>query len=485
MKTTPNSQSTNKSAQAGLPKGPFLGEYGNGGPQKPRGKAKKGAGSPCELESDDLFKSVSEKVQTGDYQSGHGIYLKQIGTYIPLTIEQEALSARPVRLGFEKLLAHMLESGFVMGVILERTEIELAKKQVSKERKVQLKAAMEVCSAALDEAKNTYKLAGILSAVCSAKLHALFVDLVGMLDLWPNIGAELLDILTGDFNETNLSGTSSAPVTAPHSLGSFALLNLMDSDTCKAFLAVARRMKAEVLAARNRMVNENLLLVVSEAKKLKNSFLAMEDLVQEGNLGLLLAVERFDERRNLKFSTFAVPIIKAAMRRENDNQGRTIRLPVHQCEAMRLLEGTHYKLENDLGRVPEPWELARESGIKEAVVIELSEWRRGLDSLHRRLGEEGDMTLEDSVGDPESLTPFYGKREISDVVSGHLWRLEDEERAVLCLLYGLDGCAVHSLAQTVSTLGLKVVIVKRHEQTALSTIRSAIAKGGLALETAA
>lgn len=437
------------------------------------------------MESDDPFQTSAEKAQAGEYESSQGIYLKQIGTYIPLTLQQEALSARPIRLGFEKLLAHMLGSGLVMGVILERTEIELAKKQVPKERKVQLKAAMDVCSAALDGARNTYNLAGVLSTASSAKLHALFVHLVGILDLWPNIGVELFDILTRDFNETNVTETSAAPGTATHSVSSFSLLNLMESDACKAFLAVARRMKAEVLAARNRMVNENLLLVVSEAKKLKNRFLAMEDLVQEGNLGLLLAVERFDERRNLKFSTFAVPIIKAAMRRENDNQGRTIRLPVHQCEAMRLLEGTHYKLENDLGRVPKPWEVALESGIKEAVVIELSEWRRGLDSLHRRLGEEGDMTLEDSVGDPESLTPFYGKREISEVVSGHLWRLEDEERAVLCLLYGLDGCGVQTVAQTASTLGIKGVLVRHHEQTALSTIRSAIAKGGLALETAA
>jgi len=484
MKTTPNSQLTNKSAQTGLPKGPFTGQAGNGA-KKPRGKAKKGEASPCELESDDLFQGFSENGQAAEYESSHEIYLKQIGKYTPLTLQQEALSAKPVRLGFEKLLAHMLGSGFVLGVILERTELELGKKQVPKERKVQLKAAMDVCSEALAGARNTYKLTGVLSASSSANLQALFVHLVGILDLWPNIGVELLEMLTDALKGTNPSGASVALGTAQATLVSFSLLNLMDSTACSTFLAWARRMKADVFAARNRMVNENLLLVVSEAKKLKNRFLAMEDLVQEGNLGLLLAVERFDERRKLKFSTFAVPIIKAAMRRENDNQGRTIRLPVHQCEAMRLLEGTHYKLENDLGRIPEPWELARESGIKEAVVIELSEWRRGLDSLHRRLGEAGDMTLEDSVSDPESLTPFYGKREISDIVSGHLWRLEDEEKAVLCLLYGLDGCAVHTLAQTASALGLKGVLVKRHEQTALATIRSAIAKGGLALENAA
>jgi RNA polymerase primary sigma factor len=484
MKTTPNSQLTNKSAQTGLPKGSFAGQAGNGA-KKPRGKEKNGSASPSELESDDLFQSFSENAQAAEYESSQEIYLKQIGKYTPLTLQQEALSAKPVRLGFEKLLAHMLGSGFVMGVILERTEVELRKKQVPKERKEQMKAAMDVCSAALAGARNTYKLSGVLSASSSANLQALFVHLVGILDLWPNIGVELLEMLTNALKETNPSGASAVLGTAQDSLVPFLLLNLMDSTGCSAFLAWARSMKAEVFAARNRVVNENLLLVVSEAKKLKHRFLAMEDLVQEGNLGLLLAVERFDERRNLKFSTFAVPIIRAAMRRENDNQGRTIRLPVHQCEAMRLLEGTHYKLENDLGRVPKPWELALESGIKEAVVIELSEWRRGLDSLHRRLGEAGDMTLEDSVGDPESLTPFYGKREISDVVSGHLWRLEDEEKAVLCLLFGLNGCAVHTLAQTASALGLKGVLVKRHEQTALSTIRSAIAKGGLALETAA
>jgi hypothetical protein len=265
---------------------------------------------------------------------------------------------------------------------------------------------------------------------------------------------------------------SNSPETAPQA--EFARRNLMDTATCGTFLAEARRLRAVAVAARNEMVDANLQLVVATAKKMKHAYLSFEDLVQEGNRGLLTAAERFDERLGLRFSTFAVSVIKTAMRRENDNQGRTIRLPVHRCDALRKLESARVQIESEIHQAASVERLSEKTGFSCSKVRELTVLKQGTVSLDQEAGDEGGQTFGDSLPDPASLTPFYGASETAGILDPYLEHLTGAQRNVLAYVYGIGGHPLLSLKETGDMLGLAHSEVSRLHQSALRALRSAI-----------
>jgi RNA polymerase sigma factor (sigma-70 family) len=332
-----------------------------------------------------------------------------------------------------------------------------------------------VCVAALEHARDVFALTGCLSPAEEASLRRVFLELIEKQDLWQSIGFELLDLLEEAFSSVKSQALGSGIDSQKHPAGvAFHAANLMSETDCESFLKKARRLKARAVAARNRLIVPNLRLVVSVASKVPRNMLPLDELIQEGNVGLLLAAERFDHRLDFRFSTFAVNLIKARMHRENDNQGRTIRVPVHQAAEIRRLDKVRAELESVLGREVSPAELALETGLKSYELEELSALKAGVVSLHQSKANDGETPLEEFVPDPDTATPFHSKVDLTGKLDVYLMKLEATEREVVCLLYGLGGKPCLGAAETSKFLGLGQAELGRVRKRALEAMRGEI-----------
>jgi RNA polymerase primary sigma factor len=223
---------------------------------------------------------------------------------------------------------------------------------------------------------------------------------------------------------------------------------------------------------KNRFIEHNLKLVVAIAKDYRNLGLSFPDLIQEGNLGLIRAVEKFDHRRGFKFSTYAVWWIRQALVRAIQNHSRTIRLPSHVHDRLQRSQRVKAELTGKLGREPTPAELAPALDTDQDSLEALDRLSREAISLESTVAGT-EKRLEDFVADPINLTPTGG---IDDdrmrVGVGHLIAsLSDREQLILRLRYGLGGEEEHTLEQIGQSLGLSRERVRQLEARALKKLR--------------
>jgi RNA polymerase primary sigma factor len=230
---------------------------------------------------------------------------------------------------------------------------------------------------------------------------------------------------------------------------------------------LARMVEAGDRAARHRMVESNLRLVVSIAKRYRGHGVPLIDLIQEGTVGLIRAVEKFDWRRDLKFSTYATWWIRQAVQRGIHNQGRTIRIPVHTAERVVRVRRIRTGLEDRLGRLPSDEEVARAVGLPVERVAFLTE----IDGLSQVAGGEREGEIEWAAA-PTPVEDVLLQRERRSTLDRALACLSERQRVVLELRYGLDGGDPKSAEAVGRELEISRQRVHQLELAALGTLRA-------------
>jgi len=249
--------------------------------------------------------------------------------------------------------------------------------------------------------------------------------------------------------------------------------------TIKEEVALARRIRRGDKAARDHMIKANLRLVVKIAHDYKDFGLPLLDLISEGNIGLIKAVERFDPRKGGKLSTYAAWWIKQSIKRALANQSKTIRLPVHLVDKISKMRRTAMALTEELGREPTDEELAMELQIPTSKVAHLKSVSVRPTSLDAPIGEDGDSsTFGEIVGDENAISPFESLRErnLNSDLKSMVDSLDPREAEIIRLRFGLEGANEMTLEEVGRKFKVTRERVRQLQNIALSKMRKAMSK---------
>ena len=255
--------------------------------------------------------------------------------------------------------------------------------------------------------------------------------------------------------------------------GLFADERLAEGETKPALVEDLEWIAGDGRRAKNHLLEANLRLVVSLAKRYTGRGMLFLDLIQEGNLGLIRAVEKFDYTKGYKFSTYATWWIKQAITRAMADQARTIRIPVHMVEVINKLARVQRQMLQDLGREPTPEELAAELDMTPEKVVEVQKYGREPISLHTPLGEDGDSEFGDLIEDSEAVVPAEAvnftllQEQLHDVLD----TLSEREAGVVSMRFGLTDGQPKTLDEIGKVYGVTRERIRQIESKTMSKLR--------------
>ena len=241
---------------------------------------------------------------------------------------------------------------------------------------------------------------------------------------------------------------------------------------------LARRIKKGDEEARQKMIRANLRLVVKIAGDYARLGLPLLDLISEGNMGLMKAVERFDPKKGGKLSTYAAWWIKQGIRRALANQGKTIRLPSHMVDKLFRMRRMQETLTHEMGRAPTPLELSVRLDVPEKTVKYWLEVSQRPTSLDVPLGEDGRESLGDTISDTKAKSPFddLNDHQLLEEMAIHLKSLSEREQIILKRRFGLEGAEPESLEEVGDRLGVTRERVRQLQNQALASLRELMLK---------
>ena len=298
------------------------------------------------------------------------------------------------------------------------------------------------------------------------RFEALNIDVVEEMEIPDDITSDISEL------ESDLGGTEGVAIDDPvrmylKEIGKVPLLSAAEE------IEIAKRMADGDQDAKKQLAEANLRLVVSVAKRYVGRGMLFLDLIQEGNLGLIKAVEKFDYRKGYKFSTYATWWIRQAITRAIADQARTIRIPVHMVETINKLIRVNRQLLQEYGREPRPDEIAREMGISEEKVREIIKVAQEPVSLETPIGEEEDSHLGDFIPDDDAPAPAEVaaftllKEQLMEVLD----TLTPREEKVLRLRFGLDDGKARTLEEVGREFNVTRERIRQIEAKALRKLR--------------
>jgi RNA polymerase primary sigma factor len=262
-------------------------------------------------------------------------------------------------------------------------------------------------------------------------------------------------------------------------IGRFALLTPQEE------IELAKKIKKGDTAARERMINANLRLVVTIARDYVNLGLPLLDLISEGNIGLTKAVERFEPTKGAKLSTYAMWWIKQSIKRALANQSKTIRLPVHLADKLAKMRRVSLQMSDELGREPTDDELGEELGIASDKITRLKSVGIRPASLDASIGDDDSTEFGEVIGDDEAQSPFELLREknLRGELDGLLEVLDAREKKIISERFGLGGGNPKTLENVAKNFGITRERIRQLQNVALAKLRRALSKKEDVLET--